>query len=94
MLTWCEMQRTISSFDHRYLKLRIEPREVSTLPADAPILVSLLQKAALEAFGSVGAGATSALGNGMDVLWLQRSESASGRDAMVKLASSYIPLGK
>lgn len=70
------------------MKLCIEPRQDSVLAIDVPTLVQLLNTASLEAFGNVGAGAISALGDGIEVVWLQNAFDAKTRHAIVKIASS------
>jgi hypothetical protein len=86
------MQRkALSNLPTFYVKLRIEPRDVSGATIDKPTLLSLFNKANLASFGKVGAGAISMLGDGLEILSIQQGPQEGGgaqRDVILRLASS------
>lgn len=88
------MQRkALSNLSTFYIKLRIEPRDADsvTQAIDEPTLLSLLNKANLESFGKVGAGAISMLGDGLEIVHIEEGpEGITQRDVILRLASSCV----
>lgn len=61
-------QSTISEPPYHYVRLVFAPRDPQAPPVDEATLHILLTRAMTEMYGRVGAGAISALGDGVDVL--------------------------
>ena len=84
---------TLSSFDSHYLKLLVCPRYSQDATIDKATLHILLQQAAIESFGTVGAGAISSIGDGMDIVYISNispeyAEDEKAREVILKVASS------
>lgn len=75
-------QNTISEPPYHYVRLVFAPRDPEAPPVDQATLHILLTRAMTEMYGRVGAGAISALGDGVDVLDISPHSvtSASGAD--------------
>lgn len=89
-------QTTISKPLHQYVKLVFSPHDPAAPPVDRATLHILLTRAMTEMYGRVGAGAISALGDGVDVLDISASfdneeaagDNASARQVLLRVASS------
>ena len=84
---------TLSDFDFYYVKLLVSPRSSETRPIDHATLHVLLQQAALEAHGTVGAS----LGSAMTIVNISNvspegSDSSLAREVVLRLSSSYATL--
>lgn len=78
------------------MKMSFTPRESETPPVDQATLHILLTRAMTEMYGRVGAGAISAIGNGLNILDISRGASTpqndddSSRQVLLKLATSSV----
>lgn len=80
---------TLSAFDFHFVKLLVVPRSSDVAPVDRATLHNLMQQAALEAFGTVGAS----LGDAMTIADVANESPAhatdkSTREVILRLANS------
>lgn len=82
---------TLTDFDFHYVKLLVSPRSPDTMPIDQATLHTLLQRTALESFGTIGAS----LGEAVSIVETGTNApsgvtEASAREVTLRLSKRFV----